>query len=390
MFLSLAGVSAREAAYYQKELSPGASRVLMAMQECSRQGQYEKGLQQFRAYTSGSKSKAPVLLNFMAANLDFQLGQFGAAAQLYRLVVAAAPDFNVVYENLGMALMMAEQYKDAAEILLQAAALLPEKETQLKYQAAVAYLYGEDFIKARALLLALVSGLKPAPADWLKALLQVHWRLEQTREALAVAARLVDSYPEEIEHWRLYGQIALAAQAYETALSAYKVIEAAGRMTPAESRLLAGIYQQLQLPAAAAQAWERVFAQVQPTRPELLTLIALYQQSGQIDNALKTLDRLEKIEPAPDPDNTLAFRRAQILYRGGRYQEAYPLLTKIKKLNEDDGYQFLLAGYCAWNENDFSGAAAAWRKAAAYAAWRERSLNLLQSLKPWLEPATAG
>ncbi len=62
-------------------------------------------------------------------------------------------------------------------------------------------------------------------------------------------------------------------------------------MSAKEQKLVARIYQQLQLPEAASAIWERVFAQSEPSRHELETLVSLYRQSWQVDKALKTLDR---------------------------------------------------------------------------------------------------
>ncbi len=99
-----------------------------------------------------------------------------------------------------------------------------------------------------------------------------------------------------------------------------------------------------------------------------------------MDKSLKTLDRLQKL----DPDKDTAFRRGKIYYHAGRYRKAYEVFTKLEKIADEDGYQHLLAGYCAWNENDFSAAATSWNKAANYPAWQERALKLLRTLKPWL------
>ena len=379
-------VSARESSFYQKELSPVAVRVLFEIQELNRGGEYQKGLQRFKKFAASRRKEPPVLLNFIAANLNFQLGNYSESVKIYRRVLAKAPEFNAVYENLGMALMMTEDYKPAAEILLKAAVLLPEKQQKLKYQAAIAYLYGEDFGKARLLLLELLAVHPAPPANWLKALIQIHWRLAETKAALKVAARLVDSYPETIKHWRLYGQIALVAEEYQTALSAYKVLQADGRITVKERKLIARIYQQLQLPGAAAVAWESAFAENEPSRQELETISSLYRQSGETAKALQALKQLQKLNPEIDT----AFRRGKILYHVGRYREAYEIFTKLEKISEDDGYQHLLAGYCAWNENDFPAAAASWNKAANYPVWQDRALNLLRTLEPWLAAETAG
>ena len=381
-----AATLAREASFYQKELSSAAVRLLLEMQELNRSGEYQKGLQRFEKFSTSRKKEFPVLLNFFAANLNFQLGHYPESVKLYRRVLEKAPEFNVVYENLGMALMMAENYNQAAETLVKAAVVMPEKRQELKYQAAIAYLYGEDFSQARSLLLELLTDNPEPPVGWLKALIHVHWSLTETRAALKVAARLVDSYPATIEHWRLYGQIALSSGEYQTALSAYKVLQSSGRITLKELKLIARIYQQLQLPKAAAAIWENVFTESEPSRQELETLVALYRQSGQIDKALKTLDHLQRLEPG----TATAFRRGKILYNAGRYREAYGIFAKLEKIAEEDGYQHFLAGYCAWNENDFSAAATSWNKAANYPAWRDRAFNLLRTLEPWLKAETAG
>ena len=381
-----AAALAREVSFYQKELSPAALRLLFEVQELNRGGEYQKGLQRFEKFSMSHKKEPPVLLNFIAANLNFQLARYLESVKLYRRVLEKAPEFHIVYENLGMALMMTESYNAAAENLVKAAALLPKKRQKLKYQAAIAFLYGEDFSKARSLLLELLADNPEPPAGWLKAMIQIHWRLAETNAALQVAGQLVDGYPAAIKHWRLFAQIALSTGEYRTALSAYKVLQVDGRISAKEQKLVARIYQQLQLPEAASAIWERVFAQSEPSRHELETLLTLYQQSGQVDKALKTLDHLQKLEP--EVDNT--FRRGKILYHAGRYSEAYNLFTKIEKIAEEDGYQHLLAGYCAWNENDFPAAATSWNKAANYPAWRDRSLHLLRTLKPWLEAESSG
>ncbi|MEA3333908.1 MAG: hypothetical protein U9Q58_09950, partial [Pseudomonadota bacterium] len=150
-----------------------------------------------------------------------------------------------------------------------------------------------------------------------------------------------------------------------------------------EQKLMAHIYQQLQLPKAAAVVWENVFTKDEPSRRELETLVVLYRQSGQVDRALETLDRLQKFAPESDTAFDVDFRRGKILYYAGRYQEAYDIFTKLETITKEDGYQHLLAGYCAWNENNFPAAAASWQKAANYPVWRERSLDLLRTLEPF-------
>jgi len=382
LFLFADVASARDAAFYQPGLSPAASRLLFTVQELSRDGKYRLALRKIEQFNQGRGRKLPILLGFVAANLNFQLGNYRQSVTLYRQVVVAAPEFGRAFANYGAALLQVEDYKEASLILLQAAALLPEKESQLRYKAAIAALYGADYQQARALLEALtaIPGISP-PADWLKALIQVDWQLSKPQAALPVAARLVDIYPEKIDHWRLYGQVAVAAGAWRKALSAYKVLQTEGHITIKELKLMAVIYQRLDLNAPAADILAGVYAEGVPEVRELKRLIYLYRQVGQIEQALQILDRLQKLYP--DPMNL--FKRGEILYAAGRYHEAAEIFLSLDKISADDGRQFILAGYCAWNLDDFSAAASSWQKAATYPAWQKRAQTLLQSVEPLLK-----
>ncbi len=377
---------ARTAAFYQKGLTPVEFHLLSAIMELNRRGEYAKALRKFNEFEKGRRpDKAlPPLLGFVGANLNFQLANYPAAVSLYKQVVKQAPEFYLAYENYGMALLRAEDYAAAGKVLLQAAAMQPQKDKQLKYRAAIAFLYGAEPQKARDLLRELVYSADPEnpapPADWLKALLQVEWQLKDYKAAVAVAEKLVDSYPEELSFWRLYGQVALAKADYQKALSAYKVLQAEGELGVKELKLVAGIYQRLDLQREAAAIWEKALAGVEPSAADLRRLVALYRQIGETDKALSTLNRLQK--SYPDPKNIL--EQGEILYSAGRYREAARIFLSLKKIPEKDGRQYILAGYCAWNLNDFTAAAAAWQKAATYPVWQKQALNLLQTLKPLL------
>ncbi len=382
--------AARPAAFYKKSLTPAEFHLLSAIMELNRRGEYVKALRKFNEFKKGRSSKKVLspLLSFVGANLNFQLANYPAAVSLYEQVLKQAPEFYLVYENYGMALLQTEDYTAAGRILLQVAEILPQKGRQLKYRAAIAFLYGDDPKKARDLLQELIYSANlesplPAPtppAEWLKALLQVDWQLKDYKAAVAVAEKLVDSYPEELTFWRLYGQVTLAAAEYQKALGAYKVLQAEGELTVKELKLVAGIYQRLDLHREATEMLVKALVGAEPPAADLRRLVALYRQIGETDKALSALSHLQKIYH--DPMNI--FQQGEILYSAGRYREAARVFHSLEKIPEKDGRQYILAGYCAWNLDDFTAAAAAWQKAATYPAWQKPALDLLKTLKPWL------
>ncbi len=378
-------VTARPTSAFGKGLSPAAIRILQRVQRRIEKKQYRASLAELEKYRAGCRGKVPPLLDFVAGNLNFQLERFAAAAACYRRAVAAAPEFDEAREDLGVALLQAKRYREAVEVLLEAASRRPEKAEKLKYQAALGALYGEDFRLARRLLRELVAAASQPSAECLQALIQAELQLKLTGEAQVTARRLTDLYPGDEAHWRLLAEIALAAGYWREALSAYKVLAANHRLKAAEYRTLAGIYQQLELPEAAARAFEKYLsARPRPTSRELKTLIGLYRRAGRYDLALAAVGRLARL--VADADR-LAFLRGEILYQAGRWHEARRTFSRVVKLSDrkKDGLQHLLAGYCAWNENDFAAAARAWERAARYPALRRQALSLLDALKPWLE-----
>ena len=128
---------------------------------------------------------------------------------------------------------------------------------------------------------------------------------------------------------------------------------------------------------------EKALVGVEPPAADLQQLVALYRQVGETDKALSTLSRLQKI--FPDPMNIL--QQGEILYSAGRYREAARIFLSLKKILHNDGRQYILAGYCAWNSDDFPAAAQAWQKAATYPVLEKEAFDLLQTLKPWLSSA---
>ena len=381
LFSFLTGiVSAEDAAFYQKALSPAASRLLFTVQELSRAGKDKAAIKKIEQFKQGQVRNLPPLLGFVAGNLNFKLGNYRKAAGLYRQVVTAAPEFGQALENYGAALLQIEDYREANRVFLQAAAVLPEKSSQLKYKAAVAAIYAGDYKQARSLLVVLTGTPYPPPAAWLKALIQVDWQLSETQAALKTAVRLVDLYPDEIAHWRLYGQVAVAAGSWRKALSAYKVLQVEGHITLKERKLLAVIYQRLDLWAEAAEILAEIYAERLPEARELKQLTDLYRRTGQTEKALETLNRRQQLYP--DPMNI--FEQGEILYAAGRYREAADIFLSLDKIPEKDGRQYLMAGYCAWNLDDFTAAAGAWQRAAGYPAWQKQAQDLLRNLKPLL------
>ncbi|MBN2333452.1 MAG: tetratricopeptide repeat protein [Deltaproteobacteria bacterium] len=370
---------------YQQELSYEANQLLVGVQELMQAEKYREALAGIDAFREKNPRRSFVLVEFFSGNLNFFLDHFQPAADAYRRTVKLAPDFLQAQENLGMALLALERYHEAAGPLVRAAALAakdaPDQRDRLLAYAGNAYLLAGEYREAQPLFTQLVHDRQNPLEEHCLALLRIYLELNELRPAEALLVSLLDRFPRQVSYWRLLGQVRVTVEQPTAALAAYKLV-ALIDPEPRDLKTLAQLYQMVSLPLAAAKTLERCLeGQEQVGDQEMERLAALYGEAGDIDRALFWLEKKQAVSPAPE--NQL--RRGEILYRAGRYREGHDLLSTIDRLPNNDGYQFLLAGYCAWYAGDLAAARDAFSRAQRYGAYRTRSTELLKTVTMILE-----
>ena len=367
----------------QRELSPAAHQVLATAQSLAAKKKERKALAKIEKFRREHPQPDYLLVEFMAGNLQFSLEQFTAAAVSYQRAVTLAPEFLPARENLGMTLLSLREYRQAGKQFAAATALARNMDTErldnlLKY-AGTSWLMVPDYEKAQPFFSELVEQRHDFSRESVQSLVRIYLELRRHKAAEQLLARVLGRFPADAGYWNLLGRVRLGTTEYASALAAYKVMLVLKTPEARDFKIVAQLYQLLGVPAAAGRALEQAYQSRQSslTAAEMEQLVALYLQAGDNDRALDWLRR--KQTRYPSSKNLL--QRGEILYRTGRYKEAYHILSGLTSLAEKQGYQFLLAGYCAWYADDLPAARLAFRRAAHYKRYHQRSLELISTLE---------
>jgi tetratricopeptide (TPR) repeat protein len=368
---------------YQRELSPAAHRVLVTAQSLVAKKDEPKALAKIEIFRQDHPRSAYLLVEFMAGNLQFSLEQLKSAVASYRRAIELAPQFLPAQENLGMTLLSLKEYRQAGERFAAAVSLARKTDSArldilLKY-AGTSYLMVADYGRAQPFFSELVEQRQDFGRESVQALVRIYLELQRNEHAERLLVLVLRRFPEDAVYWRLLGQVRLTAGNYASALAAYKVMLFLKNPEVKDFKIIAQLYRLLGLPSSAGQALEQLYQLQQSAlnADEIGLLVALYLEAGDDGRALDWLKR--KQSRYPSPQNLL--QQGEILYRSARYKEAYGILSGLTSLPEKQGYQFLLAGYCAWYADDLSAARLAFNRASQYERYRERSIALISTLE---------
>jgi len=372
---------------WQRRLSPAEQRVLLQAQELAVKKKEQRALETLESFRRHHSRSVSVLLEFMAGNLQFSLERFRDAAASYQRVVHIIPECLPARENLGMVFLSLQQYRQAGEQFATAAALARKTgsgrlDTLLKY-AGTAWLLAADYERTLPYFRELVEQRRNFDREVVRALVRVYVELRRHKEAEKLLVRVLDRFPEDPNYWRLLARVRLRREAYKSALAAYKILTALEPAGVEDMKMMARLYRLLGVPAAAGRILEDLYRK----QPEFLTaadldlMVTLYLEAGKPDRALAWLQRKQRHHPSPQ--NLL--QQGEILFRSARYREAFKIFSCLTSLPEKQGYQFLLAGYCAWYAGDLPAARSAFNRACRYEKYRDRSLALIAALEKILE-----
>ena len=371
---------------YQRQLSPAAHRLLVTVQSLVAKKEEQKALTKIEKFRRNHPRSAYLLVEFMAGNLQFSLEQLKSAVASYRRAIELAPHFLPAQENLGMTLLSLKEYRQAGEQFAAAVSLARKTGSDrldilLKY-AGTSYLMVADYGRAQPFFSELVEQRQDFGRESVQALVRIYLELQRNESAERLLALILSHFPDDAVCWRLLGQVRMSAGNYASALAAYKVMLSFKNPEVKDFKIIAQLYRLLGLPAAAGQALEQLYQSRQSSlnADEIGSLVALYLEAGDDGRAMNWLKRKQSLYPSPQ--NLL--QQGEILYRSARYKEAYGILSGLTSLPEKQGYQFLLAGYCAWYADDLSAARSAFDRASQYERYRERSIALISALERML------
>ena len=379
-------------------------RQVLAAQQLMDEKHYDQALQ---ALGEDGGERDHYLLDFTRGNIYLLSERPRQALPWLQRVVDKAPEYQPGWLNLAQARYSVDQFTAAGDAFEQAYRLSQPPRPSLRYNAALCFMQSRSWQKALTLLQSLVH-LAQVELRWRAALAQVYLSLERPEEAveqLEILARMSEG--EEQRRWReALVQQYLALLRYDTALSvlnrytgddglyprwwtmqtyAYlekqqyrqalvslKVVDYLRELSQQEAQLLGDLHLQLGVPQQA----ERYYTQLLEQRPDDETVLTRLAHACL--NQHHPEQALDWARRGKNPQ--LRALQAQLLFRLGRFQEAFDLFVSLANAADSPGTLWLMAGYAAWNGELWPQARQALSRAVTYPAQKESARRLLDQL----------
>lgn len=392
-------------------LSLRVRKVIVQAQQLMDQQQYAQALAVFDSQLR--REQRHYLVDFTIGNIYLLSERHGEAVEWYVSVVQQQPEYSGAWLNVAQCYYVLERYRDAAEAFERSYQLITPLRSQLRYNAALAYLQGGEAEAAVTLLTLLVSDFPDQNSvPWRAALVQGYNDLAQPRRALPhleflaattkgddqrrwrellvqhylvlkmvdKALLTVDGYTKndglEPLWWKLLASIHLDAGRYSKGLVAIKVLAYLQPLTEQEQHLLADLYLTLGVPQEAIRYYETL-QQQQPHDVQLLARLA--HASLNLHQPEEALFWLEQTH-GDSVDMKLLKLQGQLLFSLQRYADAVEVFGRVARGEKEPGATWLMQGYAAWNGELWSQAREALEKAQHYPRQKKKAAVLLKQL----------
>jgi len=362
-----------------RDLSMGATRVLYEAQQLIDRKEYEKAGRILEKFIQKHPKQDHCFIQFTLANALYFVGDKEQSLARYQTAAKLNPAFGPAWVNLGQVAYDLKRYGLAAEALVEGFRRTredEEKNPDLLYYAAVAYILDGRQEEAVPLLEPLVSGKYGDPdKEWFQALLNIYLDLDQEKKAESLIEQMMLRYGDQPETWKLSYQFEANRQNYKMAAVALTVYSYLKPLTREEAILLADLYATIKVPLLACAHYEEAFASG-ASPEEYERLASAYISAHRTGQARKTLAEALKNKPTPNLWSLVG----DLNYMEEDFEGAYYAFEESARLDPKDGRAYLMMGYCALQSNKKKQAAHALEKAKAFPKQKKLARQLLEQV----------
>lgn len=311
-------------------------------------GDYEKSSRILLDFLERNPDDDHFLIRYHLGNSMSQTHTQEDQLEQYRRSVELEPRFDKAWMSLGEVAYNVGDYALAAEAFSNGFQLRDEKEPQVLYYAAAAYVMAERPANAVPLLEELVSGKwGPPKMDWYKALISAAIQLEDREIGDRAIDGMLGQFGNDPEAWTLAFQYAAGMEDYRGAAVALRARSYLEPLSREELIQLGDLYAYMEVPEPASDFYAEAMESGAEAR-ELERLASVYMAAHNTDAALETLNRALEQEPSP----RLWSLFGDLNFMEKNYKEAYEAYEKSAELDPDDGRVYLMMAYCAIESGD--------------------------------------
>lgn len=289
---------------------------------------------------------ASAALDFLLANLYFQIDRQDAAAERYRKAIEKFPPFRRAHKNLGL-IEFRQGRHDAAILSLTKVVELGGGDAITYGLLGYAYAATGQHVAAESAFRAAMM-FQPRQQDWKVGLAQAVFRQRKYAEAAALAEELIAKDPDRPEYWLLQGNAYVGLDQPQKAAQNFEIVDRMGKASPAIQYALGDLYANDGAWELAARAYVRAVEQdtaASLDRP--LRSVEILARRGALPQARALTEAIERSggdRLGEEERRKLLKVRARIAVAEGRDGDAAAALEEVVTLDPLDGEALLLLG----------------------------------------------
>ncbi|MEH0021033.1 MAG: tetratricopeptide repeat protein [Desulfobacter sp.] len=315
---------------------------------------------------------------YTMAGIYLEQGKMEAALAQYEKTIGFCPAYAPAWQNIGKVCYDLGKYSRAATALEKTWELTGKENHALRFHAAAAYISAKAPQKALTILEFLCSGQAGAPEEnWVKLL--VHLSIEQKTPGSAVKTveRLLAQPDPKPYLFLLATSLYLDMNLYKKAvqnLDAYGLIKS---LTRAEQILLADLYNNLGIPARAAENYEKSLA-LEPSQKIHERMATAWFDACEYETALAAA----KQGLTTYPDSYALWKLVGwIHYEAKAFVPAAEAFHQASTLDPKDAKSLFMYGLCSCRAGDNESARKALQQAACNVNYKDRAMGLIRQME---------
>lgn len=350
------------------EMPREARKALVESASLLEAGMHADALAVLQQYTAAHPQEDVPLVHLQLGNAWMMGGDPARAEAAYARCLELKPEQPVALRNRGHALWDIDRFDEAARSFERAHAVVTPADDELLRHAAMAWYQAGDPARCASIMEQFALG-GDAKREWVELYAHALVELERYADARRCLRGAVERMPGDAALWEALSIVCRLSGLHAEAASAMEVQFALAEPAPARWKELSALYAWLGHHARAAQALEKVLGDT-PAREDLEDLLELWRSAGDAERTLGILDRMLRVEPAPE----VAAMKAQELCRLGRLDEAWTHLSSLACAKEAEcAGAWLELGECFLRAGASGKAMDALSFAAAHARTRKRA-----------------
>ncbi|PIE61124.1 MAG: hypothetical protein CSA29_04955 [Desulfobacterales bacterium] len=361
----------------EKSLTRDARLALVEAQKLMGENKYEQALKGLTGFIEQHPDDEHAYVNYTLAGLSLETGRMKGAVNYYEKTLELCPSYTPAWQNLGKVCYDLGQFQTAAQAFEKTWELTGRTTPVLRYHAAVARLSAGQPKLALGHLEYLTSGQAgPPEKDWIKLLVQLSIETKRSAKALKTIERLLAAPNADPYLFRLAATLNLDLNRYKQAAGNLAAYSLTTPLPIAEQTLLADLYNNLGIPARAAENYQKALA-MKPSRKLHERLSSAWFEAC---NTQKALDALETGLKTYPKSHSMWKLKGWIYYDTQDFDKASAAFAKAYSLNKKDAKSLFMNGLCAFRAGHSNQARKILKQAAAHRNYKSKALALIRHM----------